>query len=328
MAQGDQDIGFGADIFVRGNTRRLLLTVTTDGTTPKDLTGATVIDWEMSERAPSIGGQRAVVSKSLGSGTEIVDATGGQFRVTLDPADTAALAPGDYYHEAVVVDSDGDRQATTLGQVRLAGSLIDADEAAITFTVEDGTGLAAANSYDSVANIRAYAVNRNLSTILTASDERVQAAAILATDYIDIRFEKLFTGIRLEDDQALAFPRSGACDAYGRALEGVPLNLRRALAEYVRIALERVELLPTPPGLFEVRDSSGNVVSSPIPSSVTERLGPWSESRSFSGTDASIINTKASTSALTSRLLLPEYPKADLMIETLIPAVISKAFRY
>lgn len=87
----------------QGNDHRLRVTVVDDAGLPKQLEGA-AIEWRL---ARSLTGP-VVAVKTLGAGIE-TDAAPGVFIVRLDPADTAELTPGNYYHEALVTDASGDR---------------------------------------------------------------------------------------------------------------------------------------------------------------------------------------------------------------------------
>jgi hypothetical protein len=83
---------------------------------------------------------------------------------------------------------------------------------AITIVVEDGSGVANANSYVNVANARQYAENRGVE--LPADDNEVAAMLIQATDYLEAQ-ECRYQGKRTSSTQALAWPRTGVvlhCD--------------------------------------------------------------------------------------------------------------------
>lgn len=83
---------------------------------------------------------------------------------------------------------------------------------AITIVVEDGSGVANANSYVSVADARVYAANRG--TELPLDDNEVAAMLIRATDYLEAQ-ECRYQGKRTSPTQALAWPRTGVflnCD--------------------------------------------------------------------------------------------------------------------
>lgn len=73
----------------------------------------------------------------------------------------------------------------------------------MTLVVEDGTGIAGANSYLSVAELRAFAVDRGL--ILPAQDSDVATLLVKATDYLEL---KSYIGVRASDSQGLSWPRT------------------------------------------------------------------------------------------------------------------------
>ena len=76
---------------------------------------------------------------------------------------------------------------------------------AITLTVEDGTGLADANTYIALADADAYFANRINDTWLNGTDDQRSSALIQATQYLDSRYT--FKGVPLTDTQALQWPR-------------------------------------------------------------------------------------------------------------------------
>lgn len=140
--------------------------------------------------------------------------------------------------------------------------------------VEDGTGLANANSYASYAGYVGYWADRGL--VVAEAQAVIEAALIKATDYLGIRYS--WRGVKLTDAQALDWPR--AC-AYGRPtadypcgvpLEGVPLAVVNATYELGKRALAG-ELAPDP----TVDESGQTVVSS------RDKVGPLETERTFTG---------------------------------------------
>ena len=116
-----QNVGFDKPWFL-GASRRFTVTITDAAGQAKDLTGATVVDWALTDLSPTEGAATKLIEKSLGSGVGITAPTQGQVQIEVDEAETASLAAGDYYHEARVVDAIGDTDSVTFGQVRLTGS--------------------------------------------------------------------------------------------------------------------------------------------------------------------------------------------------------------
>lgn len=71
-------------------------------------------------------------------------------------------------------------------------------------TIEDGSLVAGANSYATVAECRAYAALRGLT--LPVADGEVEILLIKAADYLE-SFEGRYKGSRVNATQALAWPR-------------------------------------------------------------------------------------------------------------------------
>ena len=112
------------------------------------------------------------------------------------------------------------------------------------FIVEDGTGIIDANAYIDLAFVSAYFLERN-DLVWSGTDAEKQAFIIKATDYIDLIFWKRFLGTVFSESQALKFPRL-ADD--GVSAKPIPLNLKRACAEYAKIAKSQALLVnPTLP---------------------------------------------------------------------------------
>lgn len=149
---------------------------------------------------------------------------------------------------------------------------------------DDGTA-AGANAYIDVVAFRAHHTARGVDTA-SHSDAAVATAIVRATDHMDNRFE--YVGRRLRSDQTTAWPRSGArySDRCGLA-EGIPLEVRRACAEYALRALG-VELSPDPR-----RDPSGRGLRS-----FREKVGPVEQEAEYAG-----------------GFEMPRYPAADRILQ-------------
>lgn len=103
-------------------------------------------------------------------------------------------------------------------------------------TVEDGTGLVAANSYISIADCDTYHTDRGNSA-WTGTDAVKEAALIKATQYIDGRYRKRWKGIILSSTQALCWPREDIYDERDEEIEGIPQLLKYAVCEAALKAL-------------------------------------------------------------------------------------------
>ena len=73
-------------------------------------------------------------------------------------------------------------------------------------TVEDGSGLPNADSYISAADATTYWTNRLNARWSLATDDEVNAALLVATQYIDLHYN--FRGVQSSNTQSLQFPRS------------------------------------------------------------------------------------------------------------------------
>jgi len=122
------------------------------------------------------------------------------------------------------------------------------------FTVQDDQGsVADANSYVTVAFYKAYHTDRNVGQVINVlnSDTEIQAALVLATDFLDSRYS--FVGQRRTQDQTTEWPRYDALDVNDYVVTGIPKAIQEACAE-----LALAELL-TAGSLFPVvaTDTSG-----------------------------------------------------------------------
>jgi hypothetical protein len=158
--------------------------------------------------------------------------------------------------------------------------------------VEDGTGIADANSYIEAAWADTYHADRGNTAWASAQATAKEQALIKATDYIETRFGDRFKGFPefIDTPQGLSFPRLKLYDRYGQVITGIPDNLKKATAEYALRALE-AELMPDP----DV-DASGLPVKS-----VSEKVGP--------------LETATEYQQATAPVLTRPYPAADRLLK-------------
>jgi hypothetical protein len=111
----------------------------------------------------------------------------------------------------------------------------------VTLIVEDGTGVANANSYADLDFIRAYAASRGVT--LSDDDEVLEPVVINVMDFIETR---CFNGVRIYAD-GLSFPRSGiVIDGVTIPSNTIPLTLKRAEAQLtIDVAISGVTLMPS-----------------------------------------------------------------------------------
>lgn len=75
--------------------------------------------------------------------------------------------------------------------------------------VEDGTIVAGANVYDTIANANAYHDARGNTVWAQAELKAREEAAIRGTDYLTRTYRERWKGIRIDQDQTLDWPRAG-----------------------------------------------------------------------------------------------------------------------
>lgn len=138
------------------------------------------------------------------------------------------------------------------------------------FVAEDGTGLSNANAFADVAFFKTYHDDRGNSYTTLSSDTLIQQVLVRASDYIQRRFGTKFVGLPLNDSQTLAWPRQDAYYPSGWAIEGIPLEVKQATAEY---ALRAVSGSLAPDPSYDV--SNGPIVER------EERAGPIVERYKF-----------------------------------------------
>lgn len=151
--------------------------------------------------------------------------------------------------------------------------------------VEDGTGLATAESYCTTLFATQYFKQRGMGTTWDSLDiVRKEQLLRQATDYIELRFSARFRGVRSTSTQALSFPRDRN--------PVLPMNLLRATAEYALRALSG-PLVADP-----TTDASGLQVKS-----YTKKLGPLEKTFEYDTTSASLFKP---------------YPAADMLLKSLL----------
>lgn len=105
----------------------------------------------------------------------------------------------------------------------------------MTFVVEDGTGLATATSYVSLADAELYVADFHPtdSNWSGASDANKQLALMKATQYLDMVYGMRWKGQRSQTDQALDWPKFDVYDSDDLLIEHdvVPIKITHATLE-------------------------------------------------------------------------------------------------
>jgi hypothetical protein len=120
-------------------------------------------------------------------------------------------------------------------------SVSDITETGTGFKAEDGTGLADANSYNSVAEFKAYWHLAGKHDVAHATDEKIRGALVMATRYMDATYGTLLASEPTVAAQGLLWPRLAFTNPAGftYAANVVPMIWKRAVNEVARIALTK-----------------------------------------------------------------------------------------
>lgn len=121
--------------------------------------------------------------------------------------------------------------------------------------VETGAIVADANSFNTLVELRAYALARGVT--LSATDSEVEADSFKAMDYIAAQ-EGRMAGDRVSIDQELCYPREGVTiNGFCVPSDAIPKTLKSAHAQLVIDAHNGVDLLPTGSGAVVKREKVG-----------------------------------------------------------------------
>ena len=113
-----------------------------------------------------------------------------------------------------------------------------------TLIVEDGTGVADANTYVDLIYLASYASDRGL-TLPTLDVDR-EVYLLRAMDYLESR-RAIFQGSKTDPAQSLQWPREGAqIDCEDIANDVIPVELKRAQSQLVVEQQQGTKLFPTP----------------------------------------------------------------------------------
>ena len=133
----------------------------------------------------------------------------------------------------------------------------------MTLIVEDGTGLATAESYVAVADVTTYVGKlyasthaANVAWSAASTTDKEIALRVATKQYLDVRYA--FSGVRANQTQALAWPRSGAEDRDGYCFEDddLPQRLKDALCELALRYIQGDTLAPDIEGTAAIEAKS------------------------------------------------------------------------
>lgn len=141
--------------------------------------------------------------------------------------------------------------------------------------VEDGTGLAAAESYLSVADADSYHTLYGSTGWNGTSDEK-EVALRVATQYLNAQYGQRWVGSRINSTMALHWPRHYIVDRDGYALaaDAVPTQIKNATAYMALRSIQGDTLMPD-------TAAAGNITSE------SKGIGQLSKSVTYAGVKSS-----------------------------------------
>ena len=113
----------------------------------------------------------------------------------------------------------------------------------MSIVVEDGTGVTSAVAYSTATELRAYVPHGGLAVPATATDSQLEAALVRGTAYIEAVYASRWPGVRENEGQGLAWPRSDAWDFDGYVISGVPQAVKNACMEAALIEANEASAL-------------------------------------------------------------------------------------
>jgi hypothetical protein len=194
------------------------------------------------------------------------------------------------------------------------------------FTVQTDDGATEdANAYIAVAFYDQYHTDRGRAAPVALTNDQKQLGIVRATDYVDARWRSQFLGYKNDDFsevdpapdddfvQSTEWPRLSAYyKDSGVEIEGLPIELKKAIAEYAFRAAT-AELLVDP---LPAIDSSGNPVPTGQVLEVEQAVGRGAviEKKKFAETYQSL----GDGTLLVDGILIKKIPAADILIEALL----------
>lgn len=114
-------------------------------------------------------------------------------------------------------------------------------------TVEDGTGVAGANSYVTLVEFKSYFDNRNDNAYTSYDDCEIEAGMINAFQYLESEYGTCFIGSKLTKSQGGHFPVSDGVRSDGFELDEdeIPQEVKDAQCELAKVAMDGTNLYPS-----------------------------------------------------------------------------------
>lgn len=165
----------------------------------------------------------------------------------------------------------------------------------MTFVVEDGSGLADANSYLSVADADDYWSDHGAPAAWSGTTSEKETALRLASQYLDARYGKRWIGCRWSREQGLDWPRASVLvDGFLWPVADIHPNVLVATAELALRSIENGDLLP------DLSAGTGATVKKEF-----VKVGPLASSIEYGAGGSSSHKVFALVDAILKRLLEP-----------------------
>lgn len=172
--------------------------------------------------------------------------------------------------------------------------------------IENGTGIAGANSYVSLEDSDTYFISRLNDAWFEKTIEQKESALIKSCAYIEARYSEFFIGVKAYPNSTLSWPRRNAASYQ---VNEIPSRLKYAQFEYALRAVDG----PLAPDPAVSGGSEGTFVSK-------EKVGPLEVNYSQM-TSGTVISSASSFATDGFRA----YPEADMWI---IPLLRNKSRTY
>jgi len=123
--------------------------------------------------------------------------------------------------------------------------------------IEDGSNVTGANSYVTIAEFKAYALDRGIT--VSSTDAQISAFLILSKDYLE-SFRSNYKGEKTYSDQALQWPRTYVyIDGYEQPYDEIPELLKSAQSQLSLDQFNGIELQATETGKFVIVQQVGPI---------------------------------------------------------------------
>lgn len=124
-------------------------------------------------------------------------------------------------------------------------------------TVEDGTVVTNANSYNTLVEIKAYAASRGFA--LPSTDSAIEIESNKAMDYLESKRD-MYEGEKVSSLQELQFPRTDlVIDGIDFPADEIPGILKKAQCQLICLSSSGVDLMPTITGGFIKKEKIGPI---------------------------------------------------------------------